>query len=62
MERSRGVGGVGGFLGIAYDGVGKLVDWLVDWLVIRSEVAFYGYNKVSLYRLLLLRRTTLFFF
>lgn len=31
MERSRGVGGVGGFLGISYDGVGKLVDWLVDW-------------------------------
>lgn len=28
MERSRGVGGVGGFLGIAYDGVGKLVVYL----------------------------------
>lgn len=25
MERSRGLGGVGGFLGISYDGVGKLV-------------------------------------
>lgn len=48
MERSRGVGGVGGFLGIAYDGLGNLVDWIVDWLVIRSEVAFYVYNKVSL--------------
>lgn len=31
MERSRGVGGVGGFLGIAHDGVGKLVDWLIVW-------------------------------
>lgn len=41
MERSRGVGGVGGFLGIAHDGVGKLVDWLAT----RSEVAFYVYNK-----------------
>lgn len=28
MERSRGVGGVGGFLGIAYDGLGKLVVYL----------------------------------
>lgn len=28
MERSRGVGGVGGFLGISYDGLGKLVGWL----------------------------------
>lgn len=62
MERSRGVGGVGGFLGIAHDGLGKLVDWIVDWLVIRSEVAFYVCNEVSLYKLLLLRRTTLFFF
>lgn len=32
MERSRGVRGVGGFLGIAHNGLGKLVDWLVDWL------------------------------
>lgn len=32
MERSRGVGGVGGFLGIAHDGIGKLVDWwLIGW-------------------------------
>lgn len=44
MERSRGFGGVGGFLGIAYDGLGKSV----DWLVIRSEVAFYVCNEVSL--------------
>lgn len=28
MERSRGVGGVGGFLGISYDGLGKLVVYL----------------------------------
>lgn len=28
MERSRGVGGVGGFLGIAHDGLGKLVVYL----------------------------------
>lgn len=31
MERSRGVGGVGGFLGISCDGLGRLVDWLVGW-------------------------------
>lgn len=37
MERSRGVGGVGGFSGISYDGVGKLV----DWLVIRSVKLLY---------------------
>lgn len=41
MERSRGVGGVGGFLGIAHDGLGKLV----GGLVIRSEVAFNVYSK-----------------
>jgi len=28
MERSRGVGGVGGFLGISYDGLGELVVYL----------------------------------
>lgn len=28
MERSRGLGGVGGFLGIAHDGLGKLVVYL----------------------------------
>lgn len=44
MERSRGVGGVGGFLGIFHNGVGKLVDWLAT----RSEVAFYVYSEVSL--------------